>query len=192
MYPHIHTHTPCKHRYKQVMSTHHVLMQILTGIYSHLHTCAYTYLLSDTNTPVHRVGIGTYPPTDPCLTHAGLTFTCGHIHQICIHSSPISKHTSTHIPSLRYRLKACSSLHFLLLTHLHCAISLAGTHVFSIGISTLHTHCHTPTYRPNHFLSFLFSIFFTFIPTHAVILASLPLSLCLPHSLFPGFSQAGL
>ena len=175
-----------------MMSTHHVLMQILMGICSCLHTCAYTYLLSDTNTPVHRVGIGTYPPTDPCLTHAGLTFTCGYIHQICIHSSPISKHTTTHIPSLRYRLKACSSLHFPLLTHLHCAISLAGTHVFSAGIPTLHTHCHMPTYKPNHFLSFLFSIFFTFIPTHAVILASLPLSLCLPHSLFPGFSQAGL
>ena len=65
------------------------------GIYSHLHTCAYTYVLSDTNIPVHRVGIGIYPPTDPCLTHAGLTFTYGHIHQFVYIEVP-SENIQTH------------------------------------------------------------------------------------------------
>ena len=159
-----------------MMSIHHVLMQILMGIYSHLHTCAYTYTLSDTNIPMHRVGIGIYPPTDPCLTHAGLTFTCGHIHQICIHRSPIRKHTNTHIPSLRHRLKACSSLHFPLLTHLHCAISLAGTHVFFCKhIHSAHplSHTHIQT-EPLSVLPFLHLFHFH---THPHSNPSLPPSL---------------
>lgn len=118
------------------------------------------------------------------LTQACLPFTCGYMctqnTQICTQNySPTWKYPSTHIPFLTYRLKACSSLHFLLLTYLHFKISPECTHSLLQAYPLLHTHCHTPTYRLNHFLSsFLFPIPVSFIPTHTVILAS-PLSLSL-------------
>lgn len=76
-------------------------------------------------------------------------------------------------------------LHFLLLAHLHFKISLTCTHSLLQAYPLLHTHWHTPTYGPNHFLSsFLFPISCSFIPTHTVILAFLSLSPSLSHTQF--------
>lgn len=76
----------------------------------------------------------------------------------------------------------------------HALFSLSfAKHSWSLlrAYPRLHSHCHTPTCRLNHFRSLLlFLISFSFAATHAVILAAL--SLPLTHTLFPGFPQAGL
>lgn len=68
----------------------------------------------------------------------------------------------------------------------HALFSLSfAKHSWSLlrAYPRLHSHCHTPTCRLNHFRSLLlFLISFSFAATHAVILASLSLFLSPTHS----------
>lgn len=150
-----------------------------TRVYSCMHTHAHMCMPSDIHTSTHGVYMGTRPPTDT-LTHVYLTLTCNRFAYIAAVLSETYEHTDS---LLRPGLKACSFLHFLLLTYTF-EISLACTHFLLQAYPLSHAHCHTPTHRPNHFLSsFLFPISFFFIPTHTVILAFLfSLSLSLTHT----------
>lgn len=144
-------------------------MKTLTCVYFYMYTHAHVCTPSDTHTSMHEVYSSTQPPTDT-LTHACLTLTCIRFVYIAAVLPETHKHTDS---LLRSGLKVCSFLHFLLLTYTF-EISLACTHFLLQAYPLLHAHCHTPTYRPNHFLSsFLFLISFFFISTHTVILAFL-------------------
>lgn len=155
----------------------------LVCILPHMHTCAHMHALRH-GAPMHGAQFGTDPPPQ----NARLTFPCGHKYQSSTQSSPSGKRTSAP-PSLRFRLEACSFLHFLSLTHPHCAVSLACT----LSLPQAYARC-TPTVTrpradPAPFCPCPSPISFTFTPAHTVSPASL---LCLPHAVLPGFSHAGL
>lgn len=150
-------------------------MKTLMCILLHAHTCTHVHALRHPH--IHAWGIyqhiASYRHPDPCVPHFDIRF---------VYIAAVLPETYKHTDSLlRSGLKACSFLHFLLLTYTF-EISFACTHFLLQTYSLLHAHCHTPTYRPNHFLSsFLFPISFFFIPTHTVILAFL-FSLSLTHT----------
>lgn len=109
--------------------------------------------------------------------------TCGQVTQARLHSShptsghgvdtPKCSHESTWALSCRHGLN-------------HALFSLSfAKHSWSLlrAYPQLHSHCHTPTCRLNHFRSLLlFLISFSFAATHAVILAALSLFLSPTHS----------
>lgn len=116
-----------------------------THILTHPHTRAHMCLPSDTYISTHGAYLVHPPPHTP-LTRACLPFPCGHMYQICTQSYSCTwKRASTHMPFLTYRLKACSFLHFLLLTYLHFK-SLLYAHILSYR----HIHSCTPTVTHLH------------------------------------------
>lgn len=144
----MHSHT-CSHppngAYMDTANPYPVLGQMCTCIYSHLHTRAHVGPPSDTYISTRGAYL-VHPPTHTALTRACLPFPCGHMYRICTHSySRTWKRASTHMPFLTYRLKACSFLHFLLLTYLHFK-SLLYAHLLSYR----HIHSCTPAVTHLH------------------------------------------
>lgn len=82
-----------------------VLIQIFTCIYSYICTHMHTHACPQTPThPCMGYMLAHTLPQTP-LTHAYLIFTCGHMSDLHTQVQSHLQHTSTYIPSLRYRLK---------------------------------------------------------------------------------------
>lgn len=153
---HTGSHVPhvCTHAHAHSPPMGHICTRSIHTMFSGKCAHAYTHTSAHTCTHVpalrhlhiHAWGIPSNPPPHTPLTRACLPFPCGHMYQICTQSYSCTwKRASTHMPFLTYRLKACSFLHFLLLTYVHFK-SLLYAHILSYR----HIHSCTPTVTHLH------------------------------------------
>lgn len=157
-----------------------------------MYTTVYTYHILDKHSPIydllslymhecHPWHTGTPPPPTPHPSYHMLRVDkC--LRFICIDSHPAAGHADTGLCCHTRTVSCRQGLNPIPFSHPQPVLQARPL---------LPIHRQTPTCRQNRFLfSFLFPMSFSFAATHTVILASLSSSH--PHTLFPGFPQAGV